>query len=64
MYYRFDNANQERYKIKNSKINEIEFKDPELDIKSIILLIYICYLNYFFFINFQNLNLNLVDFYY
>ena len=45
MYYRFDNANEEKYKIKKSKINEIQFKDPKLDIKSIILLVYIYYLN-------------------
>ena len=44
VYYRFDNANQERYKIKKSKINEIEFKNPKLDIKSVILLVYIYYL--------------------
>ena len=41
---RFDIANQERYKIKKSKINEILFKNLKLDIKSVILLIYIYYL--------------------
>ena len=46
MFGRFDIANQERYKNKTSKINEIQFKDPKLDIKSIILLIYIYYLNF------------------
>jgi len=46
VFGRFDNANQERYKNKKSKINEIQFKDPKLDIKSIILLIYIYYLNF------------------
>ena len=45
MFDRFDNANQEKYKNKK-KINEILFKDPKLDIKSIILLIYIYYLNF------------------
>ena len=46
MYFRFDNANQERYKIKKSKINEIKFKDPEPDIKYIILFVHIYYLNF------------------
>ena len=46
MFGRFDNANQERYKNKKSKINEIKFKDPKLDIKSIILLIYIYHLKF------------------
>jgi len=44
VYCRFDNTNQERYKIKKSKINEIEFKNPKLDIKSVILLVYFYYL--------------------
>ena len=33
MYCRFDNINQKRYKIKKSKINEIQFKNPEYDTK-------------------------------
>ena len=44
VYYRFDNANQEKYKTKKSNINEIQFKNPKLDIKSFILLVYIYYL--------------------
>ena len=48
MYCRFDNANQERDKINKSKINEIQFKDPKLDIKSFILLVYIYYLIFSF----------------
>ncbi len=44
VYCRFDIANQERYKIKESKINEIQFKNPKLDIKSVILLVYFYYL--------------------
>jgi len=44
VYCRFDNANHERYKIKKSKINEIKFKNPKPDIKSVILLVYIYYL--------------------
>ena len=67
MYCRFDNANQERDKINKSKINEIQFKDPKLDIKSFILLVYIYYLNslssFMISKNFKNLNSNLVDFY-
>ena len=66
MYSRFDNANKERYKIKKIKINEIQFKDPEFNIKFIILLDYIHYLNFLVFINFkkfQNFYSNLVDFY-
>ena len=46
MFGRFDNANQERYKNEKREINEIQFKVPKLDIKSIILLIYIYYLNF------------------
>ena len=54
VYCRFDNANQERYKIKKSKINEIQFKNPKLDIKSVIFLVYIYYLNFYsLLINFQ-----------
>ena len=46
VYYRFDNANQEWYKNKKNKINENQFKNPKLDIKSIILLIYVYYLKF------------------
>ena len=46
MFDCFENAHQERNKIKKCKINEIKFKDPKLDIKSIILLINIYYLNF------------------
>ena len=52
MYCRFDIDTQERYKIKKSKINEIQFKNPKLDIKSIILLVYIYYLKILGFINY------------
>ena len=56
MYCRFDNANQERYKIKKSEINETKFKNPKLDIKSVILLVYIYYLIFeSLLINFQKI---------
>ena len=31
----FDNANKNSYKVKKSKIDEIQFKEPKLDIKPI-----------------------------
>ncbi len=56
LYCRFDIANQERYKIKKSKINEILFKNPKFDIKSVILLVYIYYLIFkSLLINFQKI---------
>jgi len=51
VYRRFDIANQERYKIKKSKINEIKFKNHKLDIKSVILLVYFYYLIFLVFIH-------------
>ena len=46
MYCRFDNAYQERYQIKKSKINEIQFKDLKFNFESIILFVYIYYLDF------------------
>ncbi len=42
----FDNANKNSYKVKKSKIDEIQFKEPKLDIKPIIFLVYFYYLNF------------------
>ena len=63
MYCRFDIANQKRYKIKKSKINEIQFKNPKLDIKSVILLVYIYYLIFYsLLINFQKIQKLILEF--
>ncbi len=56
MYCHFEDANQERFIIKKSKINEIQFKNPKLDFKSVILLVYFYYLIfYFLLINVQKI---------
>jgi len=63
VYCLFDIANQERYKIKKSKINEIQFKNPKLDIKSVILLVCIYYLIFLFLlINFQKFQKLILEF--
>ena len=69
MHCNFDNANQERYQIKKSKINEFGLQSYKFNIKSIILFVYIYYLIcqvlsiYFknFEINFQILLTFIID---